>query len=57
MADVEIIFPDKVVGIKPFQLVNLAITVITALVGGAMVMWKVSCFSQLSFNLKPWMPA
>lgn len=41
MADVEIIFPDKVVGIKPFQLVNLAVTVITALVGGAMVMWKV----------------
>jgi hypothetical protein len=41
MADVEIIFPDKVVGIKPFQLVNLAITVITALLGGAMVMWKV----------------
>lgn len=41
MADVEIIFPDKVVGIKPFQLVNLAITVIGALVAGAMVMWKV----------------
>lgn len=41
MADVEIIFPDKVVGIKPFQLVNLAVTVIGALVAGAMVMWKV----------------
>jgi hypothetical protein len=44
MADVEIIFPDKVVGIKPFQLVNLAVTVIGALVAGAMVMWKV-CLS------------
>jgi hypothetical protein len=48
MADVEIIFPDKVVGIKPFQLVNLAITVITALMAGAMVFWKVSCLCQVA---------
>jgi hypothetical protein len=41
MADVEIIFPDKVVGIKPFQLVNLAVTVIGAMVAGCLVLWKV----------------
>jgi hypothetical protein len=41
MADVEIIFPDKVVGIKPFQLVNLAVTLIGALVAGSLVLWKV----------------
>jgi hypothetical protein len=41
MADVEMIFPEKVVGIKPFQLVNLAVTVFTALMTGALVLWKV----------------
>lgn len=41
MADVEMIFPEKKVGIKPFQLVNLMVTVITALVTGALVLWKV----------------
>jgi hypothetical protein len=41
MADVEMIFPDKHVGIKPFQLVNLMVTVITALVTGVLVLWKV----------------
>lgn len=40
MADVEMIFPDKVVGIKPFQLVNLMVTVVTALMAGALVLWK-----------------
>lgn len=42
MADVEMIFPEKIVGVKPFQLVNLAVTVITALVTGALVLWRVS---------------
>lgn len=47
MADVEIIFPDKVVGIKPFQLVQLIVTVVTALVTGALVLWKVCvCVGQ-----------
>ncbi len=41
MADVEMIFPEKYVSIKPFQFVNLAVTVITALVAGAIVLWKV----------------
>jgi hypothetical protein len=41
MADVEMIFPEKIVGIKPFQLVNLAVTVFTALMTGALVLWKV----------------
>lgn len=40
MADVEMIFPEKIVGIKPFQLVNLAVTVMTALMTGALVLWK-----------------
>jgi cytochrome bd-type quinol oxidase subunit 2 len=42
MADVEMIFPEKIVGIKPFQLVNLAVTVFTALMTGAVVLWRVS---------------
>lgn len=41
MADVEMIFPEKIVGIKPFQLVNLMVTVMTALITGALVLWKV----------------
>ena len=40
MADVEIIFPDKSLGIKPFQLVNLAVTVVTALVTGGLMLWR-----------------
>lgn len=44
MADVEIIFPEKVVGIRPFQLVNLMVTLITALVTGTLVLWKVGKF-------------
>jgi len=49
MADVEMIFPDKVVGIKPFQLVNLMVTVVTALMAGALVLWKVSTLQGPSF--------
>jgi hypothetical protein len=50
MADVEMIFPEKIVGIKPFQLVNLAVTVMTALMTGALVLWKVSRFVCLFFT-------
>lgn len=52
MADVEMIFPDKVVGIKPFQLVNLMVTVITALVAGALVLWKVSTLQDCCLVLR-----
>lgn len=41
MADIEIIFPQKRVGVKPFQLVNLFITVATALFTGAFMLLKV----------------
>lgn len=41
MADVEIIFPEKRVGVKPFQLVNLIVTVVTALVTGTIMLIKV----------------
>jgi hypothetical protein len=41
MADIEIIFPSKRVHIQPFQLVNLLVTVVTALVTGALMLWKV----------------
>jgi hypothetical protein len=42
MADIEMIFPDKVVGVKPFQLFNLIVTMVTALVAGVLVVWRVS---------------
>lgn len=42
MADVEIIFPAKKPHVKPFQLVNLAVTAITALATGAFMLYKVS---------------
>jgi hypothetical protein len=41
MADMEMIFPAKKVGIKPFPLVNLFITVVTALVSGVLLLLKV----------------
>jgi hypothetical protein len=41
MADVEIIFPSKRVHVKPFQLVNLLITTVTALVTGALMLARV----------------
>ena len=41
MADVELIFPAKKVHIKPFQLVNLLVTVVTALVTGTLMVLKV----------------
>jgi hypothetical protein len=39
---------EKVVGIKPFQLVNLMVTVMTALITGALVLWKVGAAVPLS---------
>jgi hypothetical protein len=42
MADLEIIFPSKRVHMQPFQLVNLLVTVVTALVTGALMLWKVT---------------
>lgn len=41
MADVELIFPAKRVHIKPFQLVQLLVTAATALVTGALMVYKV----------------
>jgi hypothetical protein len=41
MADVELIFPSKKVFIKPFQLVNLIVTIVTALVTGALMLARV----------------
>lgn len=41
MADAELIFPAKRVHIKPFQLVQLLVTAVTALVTGALMMLKV----------------
>jgi hypothetical protein len=41
MADVEIVFPSKKVGVRPFQLVNLAVTLVTAFVMGAFTLIKV----------------
>ncbi|GBG00002.1 hypothetical protein Rsub_12729 [Raphidocelis subcapitata] len=38
MADVELIFPSKKVHIKPFQLVNLLATIVTALVTGVLML-------------------
>jgi len=46
MADIEMIFPDKVVGVKPFQLFNLIVTMVTALVAGVLVVWRVSQHSS-----------
>jgi len=40
MADMEVVFPEKKVGIKPFQYVNLVITVLTALITGVLTLWK-----------------
>jgi len=42
MADMEVILPEKVVGIKAMTLVNLAVTVFTALTTGALMLWRVS---------------
>ncbi len=66
MADVEIIFPDKKLGIKPFALVNLAVTVGTALFAGGAMLLKVrgrACAAAqeagpplLSFPLSPARP-
>lgn len=41
MADVELVIPAKRPQVKPFQLVNLAVTAVTALVTGAFVLVKV----------------
>ena len=41
MADAELIFPVKKVGVKAFQFVNLFVTVVTALFTGALMLWKV----------------
>lgn len=40
MADVEVIFPEKKIGIKPFALVNLAITIFTALFAAVATMMR-----------------
>jgi hypothetical protein len=42
MADMEVILPEKVVGIKALTLVNLAVTIATALSTGALMLWRVS---------------
>ncbi|KAF6257530.1 hypothetical protein COO60DRAFT_1701817 [Scenedesmus sp. NREL 46B-D3] len=49
MADVEMIFPEKLVRIKPFQLVNLAVTVIIALITGSLVLWRSA--KDISMNI------
>eukprot|EP00879_Flechtneria_rotunda_P009320 GHRR01009757.1.p1 GENE.GHRR01009757.1~~GHRR01009757.1.p1 ORF type:complete len:399 (+),score=148.54 GHRR01009757.1:1103-2299(+) len=49
MADVEMIFPEKHVRIKPFQLVNLMVTVITALITGLLVLLKAG--SNINMNI------
>jgi len=54
MADVEIIFPSKKVGVKPFQLVNLLVTVITALVTGALMVYKVRTQGLGALNQCAW---
>lgn len=41
MADMEVILPEKVVGIKALTLVNLAVTIATALSTGALMLWRV----------------
>ncbi|GBF88981.1 aminopeptidase [Raphidocelis subcapitata] len=48
MADVEIIFPSKRVHVKPFQLINLLITTVTALVTGALMLARAG--KELSVN-------
>lgn len=42
MADLEIILPDKKVGIRPFALLNLMITVVGSLVTGTLMVLRVS---------------
>ncbi|KAI8462870.1 MAG: hypothetical protein J3K34DRAFT_527436 [Monoraphidium minutum] len=49
MADVELIFPSKRVGIKPFNLINLIVTVVTALVSGGLVLLKAG--KDISMNI------
>ncbi len=41
MADVEIVLPEKKVGIKPFQLINLLITIITGVVAAGLTILRV----------------
>lgn len=52
MADIEMIFPEKKLGIKPFNLVNLFVTLMTALIAGGMTLWKVraACRGEVPAN-------
>lgn len=49
MADMEVILPEKVVGIKALTLVNLAVTIATALSTGALMLWRAG--SSIDMNL------
>lgn len=48
LADLEMVFPEKKVYIKPFVLIQLVVTVVLALITVFSTLWQVSALSSLS---------